>query len=96
VSAAEVPWTLRYDPRVPRRLAKVNDRAVLRRLEVAARRLEKQPRLGEVLKGYHEVRLYRVGTPGGEHHRQRAAGYSGCAQGDGEIQAKEGFVRGRK
>jgi len=64
---AEPRWTLRYDPCVLHRMAKVQDRAILRRLEVAAKRLQKQPRLGKPLKGHRDVRSYRVGTSGGEY-----------------------------
>ncbi len=68
MSAAK-PWELRYDPRVRSFLEKLQDRAIIRRLETAARRLQERPERGKLLQGYERrgLRSYRVGTPGGEY-----------------------------
>lgn len=66
---ADRPWELRYDPRVRSFLEKLRDRAIIRRIEASARRLQEQPDRGELLKGYENrgLRSYRIGTPGGEY-----------------------------
>ena len=60
-------WELRYDSRVRRRLQQIRNRAVVQRLEQAARRLRERPRLGKPLRRHPKLRSYRVGTPEGEY-----------------------------
>ena len=60
-------WLLRYDPRVRKRLAKLQDKAVIRRIQEAAERLRENPYSGKQLKGYPALWSKRIGTPGGEY-----------------------------
>ena len=62
-----MPWELRYDPRVRKRLERIRDKEVIKRIEESARRLRERPYLGKKLEGYPGLRSYRVGTPGGEY-----------------------------
>ena len=60
-------WLLRYDPRVRKHLAKLQDKAVIRRIQEAAERLRENPYSGKQLKGYPSLWSKRVGTSGGEY-----------------------------
>jgi mRNA interferase RelE/StbE len=62
-------WELRYDPRVRTYLEKLRSRAVVRRIEESAQRLQDHPELGKPLRRYEGIglRSYRLGTPGGEY-----------------------------
>ena len=60
-------WLLRYDPRVRKHLAKLQDKAVIRRIQEAAERLRENPYSGKQLKGYPAFWSKRIGTPGGEY-----------------------------
>lgn len=62
--AAET-WELKYDPRVRKRLGRIKNKRIIRRIEESALRLKERPYLGESLEGYANVRSYRIGTPGG-------------------------------
>ena len=59
-------WTLRYDPRVRKRLEKVRDREIIRRLKGAAEALQNNPFSGKPLRGHQGVWSKRVGPKGGE------------------------------
>ena len=59
-------WTLRYDPRVRKKLERVQDRESIRRLKDAAEALQNNPFSGKPLRGYQGVWSKRVGTKGGE------------------------------
>ena len=63
----EEPWELKYDPRVRKRLKRIRDKEIVRRIEGSALRLKERPYLGEPLKGYPNIRSYQIGTPGGEY-----------------------------
>jgi len=54
-------WLLRYDPRVRKHLAKLQDKAVIRRIQEAAERLRENPYSGKQPKGYPALRSKRIG-----------------------------------
>jgi len=60
-------WLLRYDPRVRKHLAKLQDKAVIRRIQEAAERLRENPYSGKQLKGYPYLWSKRIGTRGGDY-----------------------------
>lgn len=60
-------WELRYDPRVRKRLEKIRNKEIVRRIEESALRLKERPYLGESLERYTNTRSYRIGTAGGEY-----------------------------
>ena len=60
-------WTLRYDPRVRKRLERIRNKHVIRRIRESAESLRDTPRSGKTLRGYPGVRSKRIGTPEGEY-----------------------------
>jgi len=52
---------------VRKRLEKIRNKEIVRRIEKSALRLKERPYLGESLEGYANIRSYRIGTPGGEY-----------------------------
>ena len=60
-------WTLRYDPRVRKRLERIRNKNVIRRIKQSAESLRDSPHSGKLLRGYSGVRSKRIGTPEGEY-----------------------------
>ena len=60
-------WTLRYDPRVRKKLEKIRNKTLIRRIEESAKTLQENPLAGKPLRGYPRVRSKRIGTPEGEY-----------------------------
>ena len=60
-------WALLYDPRVRKRLLKIKNKDVIRRIKESAERLQHAPYSGKLLQGYRGLRSKRIGTPHGEY-----------------------------
>ncbi len=64
---SEEKWKLRYDPRVRKQLQKLRNKAVVRKLQQATKKLEERPYSSKSLGGYSGIFSKRVGTPDGEY-----------------------------
>jgi len=60
-------WKLVYDPRVRKKLQKIRNTAVIRRIKEASESFQERPYAGKLLHGYPGVRNKRIGTPDGEY-----------------------------